>query len=300
MTDDPTTDPVLGQADPATALASAYLDAEASDAEVARVESDPALLARVAELEALRDRLAVPTPPRDLVDDHVAAALAAYSTPIATPDTGTPADELTARRARQGRRWYERIPLGAVAAAVVVIALVGAISQIDTGDSDDMAADTASEALESTDDAGDDSGDDSGDAAGSGGDDSAADGDAGAESPAAESDTFGADEQTNAEVARLAFSDVDALADHLAARFDAPAPTTSTTSPSTQSDATVGQTPAGCALDALPGVDQREITAIEPAVIAGQEVTALVITGDGRRLVVVDDATCDVIDDRAL
>lgn len=298
MTDDPTTDHVPGDADPATDLAGAYLDGEATDAEVARVEAEPALLERVAELEALRDRLAVPAPPRSLVDDHVGVALDAFAPPAAgsgagTPATATPADELAARRARRDRRWYERIPLGAVAAAVVVVALVGAISQLSTGESDDMAADTAGDALESADDAGE--------AADSAGDDSAEDDDSeeGADQPAAESDV-GVDEQTGA--TRLAFADVDALADHLATRLDAAdgaTATTSTTGGNAQSDTTVGEAGARCALDALAGVDQDEITAVEPAVVAGRDVTALVLTSDARRLVVVDDATCDVIADRA-
>ena len=58
-------------------LASAYLDGEATPAEIAKVEASDALLARVEEFRALRDAVAEPvTPlPEDLQDDLIGAAL---------------------------------------------------------------------------------------------------------------------------------------------------------------------------------------------------------------------------------
>ena len=60
-------------------LASAYLDGEATPAEIAEVEASDALLARVEEFRALRDAVAEPvTPlPQDRQDDLIGAALGA-------------------------------------------------------------------------------------------------------------------------------------------------------------------------------------------------------------------------------
>ncbi len=61
-------------------LASAYLDGEATSEEVALVERDPELQARVEELRAVSEQLSVTTPPSaQLKEQHLAAALAAFS-----------------------------------------------------------------------------------------------------------------------------------------------------------------------------------------------------------------------------
>ncbi len=65
-------------------LASAYVDGEATSEEVALVEGDPELLARVAELRAVSEQLAAtPTPADALKQQHLAAALAEFSTVMA-------------------------------------------------------------------------------------------------------------------------------------------------------------------------------------------------------------------------
>ena len=58
-------------------LVSAYLDGEATPAEIAEVEASDALLARVEELRAVRDAVAEPVTslPADLQDDLIGAAL---------------------------------------------------------------------------------------------------------------------------------------------------------------------------------------------------------------------------------
>lgn len=62
-------------------LASAYVDGEATPEEVALVERDPDLLARVEAMRAVGGRLgAVPEPPPALKEQHLAAALSAFDT----------------------------------------------------------------------------------------------------------------------------------------------------------------------------------------------------------------------------
>jgi hypothetical protein len=106
MTDPPPTDQDLE-------LVSAYLDGEATPAERARVEADPALLARVDELRTVAGAVGAGFTP--LADDQAASqrrrAIAAGLAPPAPP-----------MRAR--RRTPLPSPLAA-AAVIVVIALVG-------------------------------------------------------------------------------------------------------------------------------------------------------------------------------
>jgi hypothetical protein len=131
-------------------LASAYLDGDLDDAARAEADRDPAVAARVAELRTVRDAVAtvgpatVPQP--DTRARLLAAALAAYDELHATIDTSTDTDTDVAaaavlvhappRRARSSRsRW-----LGAVAAATVVAAGVGAVvASVRSGDDDDSA-----------------------------------------------------------------------------------------------------------------------------------------------------------------
>lgn len=289
-------------------LASAYLDGEATDSEVARVESDAALLDHVRQLEAVRSRLAAPPPPAGLVDDHVGVALAEFDGPAddvmgPSGEFAPPVADLAARRTR---RWHERLPLGAVAAVVVVVALVGAISQIDPGDEDDSAADTTSEALEAFDDS-DDSGD-SGDAGG-GADSATVEDSAESETPTAGAEGSDDDEGSDvAEAARLAFPDLDALADHVDARADALAqtrdPSTTTSADQSPDDAASGPlaeaTNDQCDLETVEDLDPDTVVLAVPAVLAGRDVIAIVTESEGRRLVVVDDVSCEIVEDRQL
>jgi hypothetical protein len=115
-------------------LVSAYLDGEATADERARVEADPALLARVEELRAIAEAVRGGMTP--LTDEQAAAqrrrAIAAGQAPA------PPA------RAARGRR---RTPLPspvAAAAVIIVIALLGAWLLVSGGNGSSDKADSAS------------------------------------------------------------------------------------------------------------------------------------------------------------
>ena len=287
MTDRPTPHPSASDDD--LELASAYLDGEATPDEVALVEGDPMLRALVEDLRVVARGLDPGLPPADLLDRHLGSALAAYdeqggSCPV-------PVSDLTAARADRARsRWYDRIPLGAVAAAVLLVALVGGLSLVDSGDDrSDTAAGVAADS------AGDDEStafEESG-AAVDGGDagtlDSAAGG--GALAPSA------AD-------GRPAFVDLEALAAFVSgAQARTGAPTSTAMEDASQGQEGSVQPDAACDLLAVasaaagPGALQTVVG----AVVAGQPVTAFVIeTSEGPQLVVVDETTCSVVDQRPL
>ena len=269
---------------------SAHLDGEATTDEAARIDADAELRAELERLRAVRDRLAVDDPPAADAEARISAALAAFDSGPAN----APVVDLAAARQR---RWYHRVPLGAVAAALLVVAAIGAITQIDVDSGDDTA--TAA-----------DSGDDSaGDSAEGAGEDLATEetmaADAGAGTGSAELDAddgsapgaFGGPvevatvDELAAHVARdlgLADRQVDRSDDEDASSGGAP-------------DSSLAPT-AGEACDPVgaAGIEGEPLLALVPAVVAGRPVTAVVVDTDDRRLVVVDDETCSVIDDRVL
>jgi negative regulator of sigma E activity len=137
-------------------VVSAYVDGEASAAEIARVEGDPTLVARAAEFAALAGRVGVvPDAPASASDAALTAALAAFDdlrhpaaaavvdTPVADqPAVQQPAAPLqqldsAARRAS----WASRFgPILAAAAAIaVVVGLVGVAGRAGLGGGDDAA-----------------------------------------------------------------------------------------------------------------------------------------------------------------
>ncbi|MDY7100452.1 MAG: hypothetical protein S0880_04630 [Actinomycetota bacterium] len=151
-------------------LVSAYLDGETTAEETARVENDPALLARVEGLREVRALLAAPvTVGASDRDAAITAALAAFGGGDAT-DPGTspggdvendvvaPVVSLSSRRRRRMQQW-----LSAAAVVVAVAAVVGLMSLAGNGgdsdaSSDEVAAEladtaTADDALESDADA---------------------------------------------------------------------------------------------------------------------------------------------------
>ena len=131
MTDDP---------DFLDELLSRYLDGDATDEDVARIEADPALVARVAELRAAIDLVAEPvTVPAAELDRIRAAAIAESATSAAVSD-------LDARRAEKLQRRNRVL----AAAAVFVFLAVGYAAVQSTSNDDDTTADAG----------GDDSGDD--------------------------------------------------------------------------------------------------------------------------------------------
>ncbi len=157
-------------------LVSSYLDSEATPDEVARVESDPGLLARAEEMRAAIELTATPVrvPELDLARIR-ATAVAASNTSGAVRDLRAAAADKQRRQQRAGR-------VLAVAAAFVLLGVaVTALRSIDRGDDDrsETVADFAG------DDAGDDGGDgedDSFNAMGAAADDDMASGDDGGDS----------------------------------------------------------------------------------------------------------------------
>lgn len=131
-------------------LVSRYLDAEATADEVARVESDPELLARADAMQASIEAVAAPIEIPTLDLDRIRAAAIAEST-----TTAVVTDVMAARR----RKLERRNRIMAVAAACVVLA-VSVVAVQNLGGSDDD--DSFDAATESTDAASDDSGDDAG------------------------------------------------------------------------------------------------------------------------------------------
>lgn len=283
--------------DPATAddleLVSAYLDGEATAAEAARVEGDDRLRALAGRLRATAARLAVDDPPPALVDDHVAAALDHFQEVPAD----APVVDLSAERRR---RWYDRVPLGAVAAVVLVVALIGAATQIDFGGGQETTAATATDA------AGDDSGAGTGEMEAAGEDLTA-----GA--------AFGG--EGDAARARVAFTSADDLAEHIrsevlatgrgsdgagGAGAEPPDPETAPLADQAEegSGATDGSSDGSastCDAVSAAGVAGAPVVAVVPAVLAGRDVTAIVVDDDGSmRLFVVDDLDCVVVDERTL
>jgi hypothetical protein len=143
--------------DDRTDLASALLDGTLPDEAAAAARRDPAVMARVAEMEQARDRLRdVPPPRAEGRDAALATALAAFDT--AAHEPVSPVSDLQAQReARGGRRQAPRW-LGAAAAVALVAAGVGVVAALSqhTGGSDEDQA-TVSAADEAPSEAGGDS-----------------------------------------------------------------------------------------------------------------------------------------------
>jgi hypothetical protein len=287
MTDSPTpAEP--GPIDADVELASAHLDGEAGTDERARAEA-PEVQAHLATFASVADRVRdVPPPPGGLLDDHVARAMAAF-------DDGARVAPLR-RSPVAARPWWQRIPVGAVAAALVVVALIGAIGLASTLDDD--GDDTAT----STFDAGDGGLDSADDAAPDDGDASAG--------AMEESTTLDPDAQFDAMGGRAAYDGYDSLADDLAAQLaagdgDAEAPVAESDVSTTQSersgdeDAADGVDPCGAV--GLLGLDPADVVLVRPVLVGADEATAVVHDADdGRRLTVVGDATCAVTFERLL
>jgi hypothetical protein len=157
-------------------LASAYLDGEATPQEVALVEGDPELLARVAELRSISGGVGAATaaPPPELFKQHMAAALAEYDavigadTSAAAAAAGVAADNTIdfnqRKRVRVSRRdrLAQQAPQWLAAAAGLVLVGGGAFWAATNLGSDD-ADETASIEFDTSDDAADSSTDDGGD-----------------------------------------------------------------------------------------------------------------------------------------
>ncbi len=146
MTDEP---------DSVDELISRYLDGEATEAEITRVESDPSLLARAESMRAAIEAVAAPVeiPVADL--DRIRA--------VALAESGTTEQvtDLMAAGAARAERLQRRNRIMAVAAAFVLLAVgVVAVRSLPGVDSDDDAStDAATSADADADDGSDDAGD---------------------------------------------------------------------------------------------------------------------------------------------
>jgi hypothetical protein len=117
-------------------LVSAVLDGEATGDERARVEADPALSARLAELRMVRDALAAPTPVPSERERDAAIAAAIRSAPV----------DLQQRRRNRQRLTQ----IASIAAAILVFAVVVAgIAALSRHDSNNRAASSAAAASSS-------------------------------------------------------------------------------------------------------------------------------------------------------
>lgn len=273
--------PAAPDPDATAELASALHDGEAAAHERARAD-DLEVVAAQRVVAAIAAQVGdVPDPPAGLVDDHVAAALDALGD--GADDRGPGVVVPIAGR----RPWTQRPPLAAVAAALAVIALVGALGFATAGD-DDTADDTATAALDA---------DETGD---------------GAVAEAFDAETgaaAGGDGGTAlAGGEREAYDDYDELAGALADRVDR---TDAVGSEATADDAVSSPAPAteeaersgaaGCDPVAVAGLDPAEVRLVSPVLVADRLVTALVHgPGDDLRLSVVDDEACTVVEQRPL
>ncbi len=303
---DPTTPAPDDPAPDDLELVSAYLDGEATDDERARVEGDPALVARVQALAALVTQVQdVPAAPAGTADAHIDAALADLDgTSTEVVDDAADTERVVAFARPEPRPFWQRIPLGAVAAAVVVLALVGAVGL--AGLAGDGGDDSATADLHVAEDSGDDAADDTATDDAAGGDTAA---------PTEEASAFEADDEAMDGAAspdaaspddgdRPRFATTDELAEAL--RIDLDRTGEASTTDDADADAgddseTASSTDDPCqAIDAL-GVDPAAVQTLVPAVVDDQPVTAVVFDDAGdRRLVVLDDATCEIIDDRTI
>lgn len=159
-------------------IASAYVDGEATPEEVALVERDPALQARVEEFRSLSGGLAdTTTPPPALKQAHLAAALSEFEAlqtgaPSQTVEMDAPGDsvaaesqvddsvvtdfrERAAARRERPRRPERSLPSWLPAAAAFLVLGGGAIWAVNQAGGGDDDAETASVELEA-DDAGED------------------------------------------------------------------------------------------------------------------------------------------------
>lgn len=283
MTDSPTpAEP--GPVDPDVELASAHLDGEAGAEERARLD-DAGVRGHLAGLRRVSEQVRdVPPPPPGLVDDQVARALEAF---------GDGERVVALDRRRTGPKpWWQRIPLGAVAAALVVVALIGAVGLASTGSDGD--ADTATGALEPADDG-----------IGSGGG-SGTTSDAGPAAGAMEESTALESGEAFDAVGERLYDSYDALAEDLRAELspgraeaDAPDAGGDTGSASSAGEAAPGGDPCGAV--ELLDLDPAAVVLVRSVTVSPDEVTAVVHdAADGRRLTVVEDATCTVVLDRLL
>ncbi|MEM9520588.1 MAG: hypothetical protein AAGA37_14815 [Actinomycetota bacterium] len=142
MTDEP---------DSVDELISRYLDGEATDAEIARIESNPALRARAESMRAAIELVASPVAIPEAALDQIRAAVVA-----ASPSTSEQVTDLEAAAAERRARAERRGRVMAVAAACVLLAVgVVAVRSLPGGDDADETTDAGAADTTSADDGAD-------------------------------------------------------------------------------------------------------------------------------------------------
>ena len=227
-------------------LASSFLDGEATPEEVAMIERDPVLLARIDELRIAQAavRVPVPAPAAALKEQQLAAALSAFDAadrrttvmavpePQAAPPVSLDRDEsvIDLRQRRHERDERQAVAAGRMrwlsAVAGVVVFLAGAvflIGQVEGGGDDEFAGEPTADAVETAEvaeaqaasPADDGAAESAADLAADSGTDSSADADAAIESESMEADAEEefAVEESEAEADEEAADDAAADAD---------------------------------------------------------------------------------------
>ncbi|MEM9201581.1 MAG: hypothetical protein AAGC53_07965 [Actinomycetota bacterium] len=142
MTDEP---------DSVDELISRYLDGEATDAEIARIESNPALRARAESMRTAIELVASPVAIPEAALDQIRAAVVA-----ASPSTSEQVTDLEAAAAERRARAERRGRVMAVAAACVLLAVgVVAVRSLPGGDDADETTDAGAVDTTSADDGAD-------------------------------------------------------------------------------------------------------------------------------------------------
>jgi hypothetical protein len=283
-------------------LASAVLDGELRGEAAAAAQRRPDVAARLAALRAVRSSLRdAPAPPPDpeARERAVAAALASFD----EAGTSAPPAGRTARRSgqvaelgtRRGRR--QRVPrwLGAAAAAAVIGAGVASLAVFGSSSDSDDAGDTATAALDESDE---------GAAEESSG--------AGGEAPEATTDP-GADrsvagDMDEATVDLGAFDSADALADEVGsvlARTESDG--ASPEAPAAGETASTLEGPDGALTAACPSVLAAASAGPDAttvlrgrALVTGVAVDVWVVETPGSRRLVAVDGACGIVTDREL
>ncbi len=279
--------------DDRTDLASALLDGTLPEATAAAARRDPAVMARMAELQRARDRVRdVPPAPVEGRDVLLAAALDAFDADRnETAAAVSPVAELRARREARGARRVAPRWLGAAAAVALVVAALGAVAVLSQQSADeDQASSLADESLEAGTGAGDDS------------------------STSAELDQGGAsaadappEPSVATRSAPAVLGDLGSFATpaDLVARVRADADSFRALSGEADAESSLSQPGAasGCVTEDLPPVLRDAATtlvALGSATVDGEAVTVwMVDTPSGQRVVAVD-AGCRLVVDRLL
>ena len=274
--------------DDRTELASALLDGTLPDEAAAAARRDPAVMARLAQLEHARDRVRDVPPSVEGRDAMLAAALEAFDT--APP--ASPVSDLQARRRARGERRQAPRWLGAAAAVALVLAGVGAVALLGQQSTDH---DESASELTTADDAS--GADDSADA-----ESSSAEAEAGEAAPEAPATTPVAPPTAPAQLGDLG---TFATASDLVARVRDDADLSRELSERADAtlDAAVPASGYGCAIGDLPAALQdpeNVVVALGSATVDGQAVSVWVAeTASGRRVILVDSA-CRSVANRAL